>query len=51
MRLLFIGDVVGKPGREIIRKGLKTVVDAYEVDFVIANIAAPSSVAGKGPAT
>ena len=37
MRILFIGDIVGRPGREILRKGLRTIVDAHDVDLVIAN--------------
>ena len=38
MRILFIGDIVGKPGRDLLRKGLKPLVDHFGVDFVIANI-------------
>ena len=38
MRLLFIGDIVGKPGRKIVRLGLRSLVDLYEIDLVIANI-------------
>jgi metallophosphoesterase (TIGR00282 family) len=37
VRLLFIGDIVGKPGRELIRKGLRALIDTHEVDLVIAN--------------
>jgi 2',3'-cyclic-nucleotide 2'-phosphodiesterase len=37
MKLLFLGDIIGKPGREIIRKGLTAVIEHHEVDFVIAN--------------
>jgi len=36
-RLLFIGDIVGKPGRELVRRGLATLVRHHEIDFVIAN--------------
>jgi hypothetical protein len=36
-RLLFIGDLVGKPGRELVRRGLAALVAHYEVDLVIAN--------------
>jgi hypothetical protein len=36
-RLLFIGDIVGKPGRELVRRGLKTLIAAQRVDLVIAN--------------
>ena len=38
MRILFIGDIIGKPGRELLRKGLRPLVDHYGVDFVIANV-------------
>ena len=36
-RLLFIGDIVGKPGREIVRRGLAAIVARHRIDFVIAN--------------
>jgi metallophosphoesterase (TIGR00282 family) len=36
-RLLFIGDIVGKPGRELVRRGLAALVARYHVDLVIAN--------------
>jgi metallophosphoesterase (TIGR00282 family) len=38
MRLLFIGDVVGRPGRELLRQGLAPIVDDHHVDLVIANV-------------
>jgi len=38
MRLLFIGDIVGKPGRDVLRRGLKPLIDHYGVEFVIANV-------------
>ena len=38
MRILFIGDLVGKPGRDLIRRGLRPLVDHYGVEFVIANV-------------
>jgi 2',3'-cyclic-nucleotide 2'-phosphodiesterase len=37
MNVLFIGDIVGKPGRDLVRKGLRPLVETYEVDLVIAN--------------
>ena len=37
IRLLFIGDIVGKPGRDCVRVGLPGVVDYHQIDFVIAN--------------
>jgi metallophosphoesterase (TIGR00282 family) len=38
MNILFIGDIVGRPGRELLRKGLRGLVDHHDVDFVIANV-------------
>ena len=46
LRLLFLGDIVGKPGRELIRKGLSSLRQHYEVDLVIAN--AENAAAGRG---
>jgi 2',3'-cyclic-nucleotide 2'-phosphodiesterase len=46
MKILFIGDIVGKPGREIIRKGLRGLVGHFDIDLVIAN--AENSAAGFG---
>jgi metallophosphoesterase (TIGR00282 family) len=38
MRILFIGDIVGKPGRDLIRVGLSALVEHHAIDFVIANV-------------
>ncbi len=38
MRILFIGDIVGRPGRELLRKGLRRLIDHFGVEFVIANV-------------
>ncbi len=38
MNLLFIGDIFGRPGRDLVRRGLGALVDRYEVDLVIANV-------------
>jgi metallophosphoesterase (TIGR00282 family) len=46
MRILFIGDIVGRPGRELVRRGLGAIVDHHAVDFVIAN--AENAAAGFG---
>ena len=46
MNILFVGDIVGRPGREMIRVGLRALVDRYDLDFVIAN--AENSAAGFG---
>ena len=37
MRIAFIGDIVGRPGREMLKNHLKNIRDEYKVDFVIAN--------------
>lgn len=46
MNILFIGDVVGRPGREALRARLPKLVQQYQVDFVIAN--AENSAGGLG---
>ena len=37
MRILFIGDIVGRPGREMIKKHLPQLKNQHKIDFVIAN--------------
>ena len=37
MRIAFIGDIVGQPGRKMIQDYLSKIKEEYEVDFVIAN--------------
>lgn len=37
MRILFIGDVVGKPGRIMLERYLPELIETEKVDFVIAN--------------
>ena len=37
MNILFVGDIVGKPGRELVRKGLRGLIEEHEIDLVIAN--------------
>jgi metallophosphoesterase (TIGR00282 family) len=37
VRILFIGDIVGRPGRDLIKHGLAALIDHHHVDFVIAN--------------
>jgi len=37
MKILFIGDIVGSPGREAIKKLLPALKKEYALDFVIAN--------------
>lgn len=36
--LLFIGDIVGRPGRDLLRKGLASLASHYNIDLVIANV-------------
>ena len=38
MNILVIGDVVGSPGRGILKKGLPRVFKKYDVDYCIANV-------------
>jgi metallophosphoesterase (TIGR00282 family) len=38
MRILFVGDVVGRGGRKIVRERLHEVQEEYSVDFTIANV-------------
>ena len=37
MRLLFIGDIVARPGRELVRRRLDALVRAHDIDVVLAN--------------
>jgi len=38
LRILFIADIVGRPGRDLIRKGLGRLIDRVNADLVIANV-------------
>lgn len=46
MRILFIGDIVGSPGREAIKKLLPELKKEHRLDFVIAN--AENAAGGSG---
>jgi 2',3'-cyclic-nucleotide 2'-phosphodiesterase len=46
IRILFIGDIVGRPGRDLVRDHLRAIVDHHQIDFVIAN--AENAAAGFG---
>ena len=37
MRIAFIGDIVGRPGRDMIKTYLAKIKEEYKIDFVIAN--------------
>ncbi len=38
MNILMIGDVVGNPGRTILKKALPVVFRKYDVDYCVANV-------------
>lgn len=44
--LLFLGDIVGRPGRELLRVGVRALIDRHRVDLAIAN--AENAAAGFG---
>lgn len=46
MRILFLGDIVGEPGRKIVRDGLAAIRFAFQVDLVVAN--AENAAGGSG---
>ena len=46
MRILFVGDVVGKPGRRILATRLANLQRTYDVDFTVVN--AENVAAGRG---
>ena len=37
MNILFVGDIVGRAGRDLVKKGLKALVAEHDLDLVIAN--------------
>lgn len=49
VRILFIGDIVGKPGRLVIKTLLPQLVGSRQIDFVIANAENAAGVAGLTP--
>lgn len=51
MRVLFLGDVIGRPGRRAIELRLPDVVRAHDVDVVIANGENASGGKGLNPGT
>ena len=46
MRILFIGDIVGRPGRDLVQRGLGALIRHHQLDFVVAN--AENAAAGFG---
>ena len=37
MKILFIGDIVGRPGRQLVRESLPRLIDRHAIDLVVAN--------------
>lgn len=46
MRILFIGDIFGRPGRDIAQRAIKPLVANHDIDLVVANV--ENSAAGFG---
>jgi 2',3'-cyclic-nucleotide 2'-phosphodiesterase len=46
LRILLIGDIVGKPGRQIVQRALPALVERQQLDLVIAN--AENAAGGSG---
>lgn len=46
MNILFVGDVVGRPGRRALANNLKTIIEQYDIHFTIVN--GENSAHGKG---
>jgi metallophosphoesterase (TIGR00282 family) len=38
MKLLFIGDIVARPGRDLVRRGVRTLARRHAIDLVIGNV-------------
>ncbi len=50
MRILLIGDIVGKPGRQIVVRGLPSLIARERLDFVVANAENAAGGSGLTPA-
>lgn len=50
MRILFIGDIVGKPGREIVSSAIPGLIRERQLDLVIANAENAAGGSGLNPA-
>ena len=37
VKILFVGDIIGKPGRQALSRELHRLVDRHTIDIVIAN--------------
>jgi len=49
MKVIIIGDIVGKPGRAVLTATLKSLKDQHEAEFVIANVENAAEGAGLIP--
>jgi metallophosphoesterase (TIGR00282 family) len=38
MKVLFVGDIVARPGRDLLKRALKSLVRAHGIDIVLANV-------------
>jgi 2',3'-cyclic-nucleotide 2'-phosphodiesterase len=38
MRIFFIGDIFGKPGRKLVQEKVQSLIHEYRIDFCIANV-------------
>ena len=38
VQILFIGDIVGKPGRQCLRRTLPILMEQHGIDIVVANV-------------
>jgi 2',3'-cyclic-nucleotide 2'-phosphodiesterase len=50
VRILFIGDIVGKPGRDIVCRAIESLVAARHLDLVVANAENAAGGSGLTPA-
>ncbi|HZM86159.1 MAG TPA: YmdB family metallophosphoesterase, partial [Blastocatellia bacterium] len=49
MKVIIIGDVVGKPGRKVLAAALKGLKEKHEAEFVVANVENAAEGAGVVP--
>jgi metallophosphoesterase (TIGR00282 family) len=38
VNILFIGDIMGRPGRDLARRGIPVLVEQHDIDLVVANV-------------
>jgi hypothetical protein len=38
VKILFVGDVIGKPGRRVVQRLLRQLVDERKIDYVVVNV-------------